>query len=105
MDVYGFFSTYDAARGLLRGRCSGLLSTSHAELSARGPFPLLGASASRFVEAALFFLPPSGGELLSTSSSSLTVEKRISVSSDVMSKAPLRQRPLLVSLAFFSGAW
>ena len=51
------FSTYNVARGLFQGRRSGLLSTSHMELSARGPFPFLGASASRVVEAALFFGP------------------------------------------------
>ena len=60
MNASGFFSTHDSARGLSRGRRSGLLSMSHAELSAREPFPLLDASASRFVEAALFFLPPQG---------------------------------------------
>ena len=70
MNVSGSLSTHDLARGLSRGRRSGLLSTSHAELSARETFPFLDASASRFMEAALFFLPPSGGELLSSSSSS-----------------------------------
>ena len=51
-------STHDSARGLSRGRRSGLLSMSHAELSATQTFPFLDASASRFVEATLFFLPP-----------------------------------------------
>lgn len=53
-------STHDAARGLFRRRGSGLLSMSHADLSARELFPLLDASASRFVEATLFFFPPQG---------------------------------------------
>ena len=61
MDASGFFSNHDSAKGLFRGRGSGLLSTSHAELSAREPFPLLDASASRFMEAALFFLSHLGG--------------------------------------------
>ena len=74
MDASGLFSTHDSARGLSRGCGSGLLSTSHAELSTREPFPLLDASASRFVEAALFFLPLSGGGLLSSSSSSSAAE-------------------------------
>ena len=73
MDASGFFSTHDAARGFSRGHGSGLLSTSHVELSAWELFPLLDASASRCVEATLFFLPPSGGESLSSSSSSLVV--------------------------------
>ena len=71
MDVYGFLVlTMRPGACFGGGGRSGLLSMSHAGLSARGPFPLLGASASRFVEAALFFLPPSGGEVLSSSSSS-----------------------------------
>ena len=61
MNVSGSLSTHDSARGLTRGRSSGLLLMSHAELSMRESFPFLDASASRFVEAALFFLPPSGG--------------------------------------------
>ena len=70
MNASGSLSTHDLARGLSRGRRSGLLSMSHAELSVREPFPLLDTSASRFVEVALFFLPPSGGDWLSSSSSS-----------------------------------
>ena len=54
-------STHDSARGLFRGRGSGLLSMSHTELSTKELFPLLDASASGFVEATLFFLPPLGG--------------------------------------------
>ena len=69
MNASGSSDTRDLAMGLSRGRRSGLLSTSHAELSAREAFPFLNASASRSVEAALF-LPPSGrGKLLSSSSS------------------------------------
>ena len=103
-------STYDSVRGLSLGRHSELLSMSHAELSTRETLPFLDASASRCVEATLFFLPPLGGELLSSSSSSSSVgEEWVSASSDVTSEVPIRQRPLLVSLAFylafFSGAW
>ena len=61
MNVSGSLSTHDSARGLSRGRRSGLLSMSHAELSARETFPFLDVSASRFVEAALFFPPHGGG--------------------------------------------
>ena len=60
MNASGSSDTHDSARGLSRGRRSGLLSMSHTELSARETFPLLDASPSRFVEAALFFLPPQG---------------------------------------------
>ena len=99
-------STYDSARGLSLGRHSELLSVSNAELSAKEALPFLDASASRCMEAALFFLPPSGGGLLSSSSSSSLVgEEWVLASSDIMSEVPLRRRPLLVSLAFFSGAW
>ena len=73
MNVSGFLSTHDLARGLSLGRHSELLSVSNVELSARETFPFLDASASRFMEAAHFFLPPSGGELLSYSSSSSSV--------------------------------
>src|SRR4051812_7478097 len=108
MDEYEFVSTYDAARGLFRGHCSGLLSTTHVVLSAREPFPFLGASASGFVEAALFFLPPSGGGLLSSSSSSSSsVAEESVLSSDITSKVPLRRGPprppFAFFLAFFSG--
>ena len=75
MDVYGSLVLTMRPGACFEGGRSGLLSTSHAGLSARGPFPLLGASASRFVEAALYFLPPSGGELLSSSSSSSSVSE------------------------------
>ena len=51
LDVHKVFGTYEAARGLVRGIRSELLSTSHAEVSAREPFPLLGAFASKFGEA------------------------------------------------------
>ena len=98
-------STYDSARGLSLGRHSELLLVSGAVSSAKEALPLLDASPSRLVEAALFFLPPSGGELLSSSSSSSLGEEWVSASSDVASEVPLRRRPLLVSLAFFSGAW
>ena len=54
-------STYDSARGFSLGRHSEPLSVSNAELSARETFPFLGAFASRFVEAPLFFLPLRGG--------------------------------------------
>ena len=90
-----FGDTYEAARGLVRGIRSGLLSTSLAELSAREPFLLLGAFASRFVAAPLFFLPPTRGEPLSSSSSPSSSAAEESVSSaDDMSEAPFRRRPL-----------
>ena len=95
-------STYDSARGLSLGRHSELLSMSHAELSARETFPFLDASASRCVEAALFFLPLLGGESLSSSSSSSVAGGEwVSVFSDVTSEVPLWRRPPLVPLAFF----
>ena len=62
--------TYDAAWGLVRGRRSGLLSMSHAVLTAGMFFPFLGVSASGCAEAALYFFLSSGGGLLSSSSSS-----------------------------------
>ena len=106
MNTSRSLSTYDSARGLSLGRHSELLSMSHAELSARDTFPFLDTSASSCVEAALFFLPPSGAVLLDFSSSSSSVgEEWILASSDVTSELPLRQRPLLVSLAYLSGAW
>ena len=70
MNVSGSLDTRDSARGLSLGHPSGLLSMSHAELSARETFPFLDASASRFVGVSLFFLPPQEGELLSSSYSS-----------------------------------
>ena len=75
--------TYEAARGLVRRGRSGLLSTSHAELSTMEPIPLLGASASELVEASLFSLPLAGGESPPSSSSSATTEGSVS-SSDKM---------------------
>lgn len=57
-DVHKIWGTYEAARGLVRGIRSGLLSTSHAELSAREPFLLLGAFTSRFVAAPFSSFPP-----------------------------------------------
>ena len=93
--------TYDAAWGLVRGRLPRLLSTSHTELCAREPLTLLGAFASGFMGAALFFLPTSGGESSSSSSSSSSSadEEEVS-SSDVTSGAPFQRGPLL---AVFSG--
>ena len=61
MNASGSLDTHDSARGLSRGCHSGLLSMSHAELSARETFPFLDASASRFLEDALFFPPQGGG--------------------------------------------
>ena len=100
--------TYEAARGLVRRGRSGLLSTSHAELSAREPLTLLGAFASGFMGAALFFLPTSGGESFSSSSSSLSSADEEEVSlPDVSSGVLLRRRPFLAPwatfLAVFSG--
>ena len=45
-----------------------MASASESEPSGRDIFPLLGASAYGFAEAALFFLLPLGGDLLSSSS-------------------------------------
>ena len=104
-------STYNSARGFSRGRHPELLSVSNAELSARETLPFLDASASRSVEAALFFLPPLGGRvafllLLVVLGGGGGVG---SASSDVTSEVPLRRRPPLPAwpffLASFSGAW
>ena len=75
--IFANSDAYEAARGLVRGIRSGLLSTSHTELSAREPLTLLGAFASGLVGAALFFLPASGGESSSSSppSSSSSVDE------------------------------
>ena len=71
-----------------------------------GDLPLLGRLCLQMREGCPFLPPPShGGELLSSSSSSSVGEEWVLASSDVTSQVPLRRRPLLVSLAFFSGAW
>ena len=79
MYIYIPLSTYDPARGFSLGRHSGLLSVSDSELSARETLPFLDASASGSVVAALFFLPPSGEELLYSSSAFSTGEEWVSV--------------------------
>ena len=83
----------DVPRGVVRG----------------GDLPLLGRLCLQMREGRPFLPPLSGGELLSSSSSSSVWEEWISASSDVTSEVPLQRRPLLVSLAFFlayfSGAW
>ena len=63
-------ATYDLARGLTLGSHSQPLLVAAVELSGREVFPFLDASATPCVEAALFFLPPAGGEWISYSSSS-----------------------------------
>ena len=63
-------NTYNSARGLSLGRHSELLSVAAVELSGREAFPFLDASASRRMEAGLFFLPPQGEWISSSSSSS-----------------------------------
>ena len=52
------WDTYESARGFDLGRHSGMASASVLESSEREGFPFLDASASRSVEAPLFFPPP-----------------------------------------------
>ena len=70
MNVSGFLCTHDLARGLTLGSHSGLLSVAAVDSSGREAFPFLDVSASKRVEAVLFFLPLAGGDWLSSSSSS-----------------------------------
>ena len=77
-DVHKIWGTYEAARGLVRGIRSRLLSTSHAELSAGEPFLLLGAFASRFM--APPFLPsPKGGAAFFLPLAVVFVGRRVSL--------------------------
>ena len=50
--------TYDFTRGWALGSHSGLLSVAVVDASGMDVLPLLGESASKDEEAALFFLPP-----------------------------------------------
>ena len=100
--------THELTRGWALGCHSGLLSIAAADSSGRGVFPFLGDSASKGVEAVLFFLPLAGGDWFSFSSFSSPEEERASKSSDIVSKVSRRRRLPLVSLAsfpaFFFGA-
>ena len=100
--------THDFTRGWTLGSHSGLLSVAVADSSGKGVFPFLGDSASKCVEAILFFLPLARGDQISSSSSSSLEEERALESSDIMSEVPWRRSLPLVSLAsfsaFFSGA-
>ena len=66
--MFGFY-THEFTRGWALGSHAGLLSA-EVDSSGRGAFPLLGDSASKCMEAALFFLPPAGDSSSSSSSSS-----------------------------------
>jgi len=94
--------THDFTRGWTLGSHSGLLSVAVADSSKKGVFPFLGDSASKCVEAVLFFLPLVGGDWLSSSSSSSLEEERALESSDIVSEVPWQRWPPLVSLASFS---
>ena len=96
------FYAHEFSRGWALGSHSGLLSAAAVDSSGRGVFPFLGYSASKDVEAVLFFLPLAGDWFLSSSSSS-PEEERASESSDIASEVPRQQRPPLVSLASFSA--
>ena len=105
ISMFGFY-THEFTRGWALGSHSGLLSAA-VDSSRRGVFPLLGDSASKDVEAVLFFLPPTGDSSSSSSSSSSEEEWALE-SSDFVSEAPWRRRLPLVFLAsflaFFFGA-
>ena len=104
MNASGSSNTYNSARGLFRGHRSGLLSTSHTELSAMEAFAFLDASASKSMEAALFFLPPAGDPSSFSSSSSLEAEQTLEPS-DIVSEVPRRRRPPRIFLASFSAVF
>ena len=90
--------THEFTRGWALGSHSGLLSVAVVDSSRRGVFPFLGDSASKDVEAVLFF-PPLAGDSSSSSSSSSLEEERASESSNIVSGVLRRRRPPLVSLA------
>ena len=79
--------THEFTRGWALGSHSGLLSAAAVDSSGRGVFPLLGDSASKDVEAVLFFLPPVGDSSPSSYSSS-SEEEWAFESSDLVSEAP-----------------
>ena len=56
MSVFGFY-TYKFTKGSALGSHSGLLSVAPVDSFCRGIFPLLGESASKELEAVLFFFP------------------------------------------------
>ena len=85
VSVVGFY-TDEFTRGWALGSHSGLLSAA-VDSSGRGVFPFLGDSASKDVEAVLFFLPLAG-DWFSSSSSSSPEEERASESSDIVSGVP-----------------
>ena len=94
--------TYEFTRAWALGSHSGLLSAAVVDSSGKGVFPLLGDSASKDVEADLFFLPPVGDSSSSSYSSSLEEERALE-SSDFVSEAPRLCRLSLVFLASFLG--
>ena len=89
--------THEFTRGWALGSHSGLRSAAAVDPSGRGVFPFLGDSASKDVEAVLFFLPLVGGDWLSSSSSSSLEEERALESSDIVSEVPRRRPVPLVS--------
>ena len=101
--MFGFY-THEFTRGWALGSHSGLLSAAVVDSSRRGVLPFLGDSASKDVEAVLFFLPLTG-DWSSSSSSTSPKEERASESSDIVSEVPRRRRPPRVFLACFSAVF
>ena len=87
ISVFRFY-THEFTRGWALGSHSGLLSAAAVDSSGRGVFPLLGDSASKDVEAVLFFLSPTRDSPSSSSSSSSSEEGWALESSDFVSEAP-----------------
>ena len=102
--MFGFY-THEFTRGSALGSHPGLLSAAAVDSYGRGVFPLLGDSASRNMEAVLFFLSPAGDSSSSTSSSSSSEEGWALESSDFVSEAPQRQRPPQVSFASLKASF
>lgn len=69
--------THEFTRGWALGSHSGLLSAAAVDSAGRGVFPFLGVSASKDVEAVLFFLPLSGDWSSSSSSASSGEERAL----------------------------
>ena len=88
--------THEFTRGWPLRSHSGLLSAAAVDSFGRGIFPLLVDSASKDVEAVLFFLPLAG-DWSSSSSSSSPGKERASESLDIVSEVPQRRRLPLVS--------
>ena len=100
INVFGFY-THEFTRGWALGSHAGLLSAAAVDTSRRRAFPLLGDSASKCMEAVLFFLPPAGDSSSSSSSSSLEAEHALEPS-DIVSEVLRQRRPPQVFLASFS---